>query len=271
MLTLSLCASSPLLARFRFGSPSLQTESGAVYSGDAAIAQLATLTDGLRVLLMVPGFNNSTANADASFRTIEQNLVARKMLGPDAPYQVVIGLLWPGRTAAGYWLAEGSARRAADKLREIVAKLRPAALSIEAHSLGNLVTLHANRDGALGIKDLILCNAAVDDEAPEKTQAYCWAVASIKGKCLIVYSHRDEVLGRDYRWLGSVPRDVWSWIKTKTNAGGFGDVALGFGGPQHGTALIPANAIALDATAWCPNHGAARSAPELYDAWRAIL
>jgi hypothetical protein len=152
-----------------------------------------------------------------------------------------------------------------------VAKLRPASLSIEAHSLGNLVTLHANRDGALGLKDLVLCNAAVDDEVPEKDQAYCQAVASIRGKCLIVYSRNDEVLGKDYRWLGSVPRDVWSWIKTKSKIGGFGDVALGFNGPQHGTELIPANAIPLDATAWCPNHGAARSAPELYEAWARIL
>ena len=271
MLTLSLCAKQSFAYRFLFGDSRLTTSGGAGYSGDAAIAQLAALTEGLRVLLMVPGFNNSTANADASFATIEKNLIDRNLLGPDRAYQIAIGLLWPGRTAAGYWLAEGSARKSADKLREILAKLRPASLSIEAHSLGNLVTLHANRDGALGVKDLILCNAAVDDEAIETGQPYYNAVGMAKGKCLVVYSRRDEVLGKDYRWLGSVPRNIWSWIKTKSKAGGLGDVALGFSGPEHQSTRIPANVIPLDATAWCPNHGAARSAPELYDAWRAIL
>ncbi len=271
MLTLSLCAKPRIFSRFCFGDPCLRTDGGAVYAGDAAVEQLAELTRGLRVLLMVPGFNNSTANADASFQTIEKMLTECRLLGPDAPYEVAIGLLWPGRTAAGYWLAEESARRSADKLREIVGKLQPAALSIEAHSLGNLVTLHANRDGGLGVKNLILCNAAVDDEAIEKDQAYFHAVQSIQGKCLIVYSRHDEVLGKDYRWLGSMPRNVWSWIKTKAKAGGFGDAALGFSGPQHGTARIPANTIPLDSTSWCPNHGAARSAPELYEHWWRIL
>ena len=269
MPTLSLCSKTSLLSRFCFGSACLTTDGGARYSGDAGIAQLAALTDGMRVLLMIPGFNNSAANAQESFNTIVQNLTLRKMLGPESAYQIAIGMLWPGRTAAGYWMAEESARRSADKLREIVLKLRPASLSIEAHSLGNLVTLHANRDGGLGAKDLILCNAAVDDEAVEAGQTYFQAVSSIRGRCLVVSSRNDEVLGRDYRWLGSVPRNVWSWMERK--GGGFGHAALGFSGPEHGRQLISANVVTLDATAWCPDHGAARSAPELYDAWERII
>lgn len=269
MPTLSLCADYS--SRFFFGGPYLKTDGGAQYHADGAISHLAALTDGLKVLLMVPGFNNSAGNAQASFNTITQNLTQRKLLGVGCAYEIAIGLLWPGRTAVGYCMAERSAKRAADKLREIFLRLRPMTLSVEAHSLGNLLTLHANRDGGLNIESLILTNAAIDDEAVEKGHEYFQAVSSIKGKCLIVYSRHDEVLGRDYRWLGSVPRDVWSWIKTKTTEGGFGDIALGFNGPEHGTELIPSNCVPVDATDWCDSHGAARSRPEMYDAWQGIL
>lgn len=268
MPTLSLCADYS--NRFFFGGPYLQTGAGR-YSGEAAVSQLATLVNGQNVLFLIPGFNNSADNAQASFNTISQNLVLRKMLGAGCAYDVAIGVLWPGRSAPGYCLAETSAKRSADKLREIVLKLHPRSLSIEAHSLGNLLTLHANRDGGLNLESFISCSAAVDDEAIEKGSQYFQAVSSIKGKALIVYSRRDEVLGKDYRWLGSVPRDVWSWIKTKTQDGGFGDIALGFNGPEHGTELIPSNVKLCDATSWCFSHGGARESGIFYDNWSAIL
>ncbi len=263
MSILDLCAESRF-SRFFFGDPRLITDGGTVYSGDAAIDQLAAMVEGKDVLAMLPGFNNSDKNAEASFATIVQNLNLRKM------YQgaVKLGVLWPGRTAAGYCLAEPSAKHAADRLRVIFAKLQPAALDIECHSLGNLFGLHANRDGALGVRNYVLCNAAIDDEQAETDPDYRTAISSISGKCLIVYSRNDRVLGKDYRWLGSVQRNVWSWIKRK--GGGFGDQALGWSGPRH-PELLPANAVVCNATEWCDSHGAARSAPQLYDAWEQIL
>jgi hypothetical protein len=225
---------------------------------------------------MIPGFNNSAGNAQASFDAIAKNLAERQMLGRGCAYDVAIGIEWPGRTAAGYWLAEASARRSADKLREIVLKLRPRTLSIEAHSLGNLVALHANRDGGLGVTDLVLTNAAVDDECVERGQTYFTAVDSIKGNCLILYSRNDDVLGRDYRWMGSVPRNLWGWVKNKFSKsaygdGGFGDHALGWGGPEHGRELVSRNVTALDGTPWCLSHSGARDAAEFYSAWGELL
>ncbi len=265
MPILDLCAKSKL-SRFFFGNPRLITDGGKAYEGDSAVEQLAAMVAGKPLLLLLPGFNNSDQNAEASFATIQQNLRLRKMY----ENAVKLGVLWPGRTAGGYWLAEPSAKHAADRLRVILGKLYPAFIDVECHSLGNLIGLHANRDGALPIRNYILCNAAIDDEQAETDPAYRLAIASISGKCLIVYSRNDRVLGKDYRWLGSVPRNVWSWVKSKTKTGGFGDQALGWSGPRH-PELLPPNAISVDATEWCDSHGAARSRPELYDAWEKIL
>jgi len=263
MPILDLCAESRF-SRFCFGDPRLITDAGTVYSGGAAIDQLATMVEDEGLLLELPGFNNSDANAKESFATIGRNLDLRKM------YEgaVKLGVLWPGRTAAGYCLAEPSARHAADRLRVILERLKPAFLDVEAHSLGNLIALHANRDGALGVRNLVLTNAAVGADALDPEQGYYQAANSISGKCLIVYSRNDEVLGKDYRWLGSVPRNLWSWIRLK--GGGFGEEALGFSGPAHPN-RIPLTCIPIDATSWCLSHGGARDAGQFYDAWQAIL
>ncbi len=263
MPILDLCAESRF-SRFFFGNPRLITDGGTVYWDTAAVDQLAAIVEGRPLLLMIPGFNNSDQNAEASFATIQQNLDLRKM------YEgaVKLGVLWPGRTAGGYWFAEPSAKHAADRLRVILGKLRPSSIDVDAHSLGNLIALHANRDGALGVRNYVLCNAAVDDEEAETDPTYRVAISSISGKCLIVYSRNDSVLGKDYRWLGSVPRNVWSWVKRK--GGGFGDQALGWSGPAH-PELLPANTVICNATEWCDSHGAARSRPEFYDAWEKIL
>jgi len=263
MPILDLCAASRF-SRFFFGNPRLITDSGTVYSGPAAIDQLAAMVEGKGLLVELPGFNNSAKNAEASFATIGRNLDLRKMYDG----AVKLGVLWPGRTAAGYCLAEPSARRAADRLRVIFQKLKPSCLDIEAHSLGNLVMLHANRDGALGVRNMVSCNAAVGSSALQPDQGYFTAVNSIKGKCLLVYSRHDEVLGRDYRWLGSVPRNVWSWIKRR--GGGFGENALGFSGPAH-PEIIPTNVKLCDASSWCLQHSMAKDTPFLYDAWQGIL
>ena len=265
MPILDLCAESRL-SRFCFGDPRLITDANTVYSGDAAIDQLAAMVEGKGLLLELPGFNNSDQNAEASFATIGRNLDLRKMYDG----VVKLGVLWPGRTAAGYCLAEPSARAAADRLRVIFQKFKPAFIDVEAHSLGNLIMLHANRDGAFGVRNMISCNAAVGASALQPDQGYFTAVNSIKGKCLLVYSRNDEVLGRDYRWMGSIPRTVWSWIKTKTKVGGLGEQALGFSGPAN-PELVPGNVRLCDATSWCLSHGGARDRAELYDAWQAIL
>src|SRR5581483_6729040 len=265
-LILSLCRGFG--SRFWFGSPFLRVGSDTL-EGEQALARLRELTLARRLLVVVGGFNNTERAAEDAFAVICRNLELRGILGETGAYQVAMLVLWPGFDPLSYVVAEYSARHAGRRLRTILQALSPNGIDAEAHSLGNLVVLESNRTGDLAFRNLILTNAAVDDEAIETGQAYATAVAKIAGTCLVVYSRADEVLGGAYRWLGSVPRNLWSLVKT--GVGGLGDFALGFSGPEHGTERIPPNVIPLDGTAWCKSHGAARDQMEFYEAWRGVL
>lgn len=259
MLTISACRPGAF-SRWVFGEPRIL---GTAYVGQAAINALSTHTFCDRVLILVPGYNNSEQDAVQAGLSIESILKARGMLGPGLRYEELVVFAWPGRSAPGYWIAEDAARKSGEKLRGIIAQLECDAVSVQTHSLGALVWCAANENGELagGVQDVILANAAIDDESIEAGQPYAKAM-NVRGRVLVAYSRQDPVLAKAYRYFGSAVRNLASLLQFKLA----GDFALGFSGPEH-PSLVPSNVECWDGTEFCTTHSGFRTSPEYYRRW----
>lgn len=260
MILLSFCAGfSGFFGRLFFSNqPYVQVGDtpGNRSVGDAAIAALKRATDYRKTLLLICGYNNDEAGAVASYKTIETNLRSKGIIDAD---WVVIGLLWPDHTTAGFWAAEKSANDSGNRLRDVLKQLKPLALHVETHSLGARVWLSSvNLDPCPSPTSTCLTSPAVDTESLDAGQEFNTA-ASRCGQLLICYSQNDPVLAKAWRWFGSI-----GWGHP------LGDAALGYSGPLD-LRTCPANVQLEDGTSYIDSHGGWRDSPRWYTRWAALL
>jgi hypothetical protein len=206
---------------------------------------------GKRTLVLVCGYNNSSGAAAASYGVIAERMREH--------YDEVVGFLWPGHTSFGFWFAVPAANKAGRLLRGILASATPKCLDIETHSLGARVALEAMSPmGGLRVRNLLLTSPAVDDEVIEVGRKFGHAVRSTSAT-LVCYSARDPVLGTWYRRLGSLTRNpLW------------GDIALGYGGPQHPDRCWK-TVMAIDFTPEITTHGGWKECERFYARWEELL
>ena len=207
-----------------------------------------------RMIVLVHGYNNNKAQAEASYNAVTHML-------PDADREAVWEFFWPGfierltgaltdtplslavhrderETESSYLISALSYHRQVDKSKEVglalgqfLDSLRPAAIVFVAHSLGCRVTLEAIRflvsSGAtkrLALPGACLMAAAVPTylvEAPSETEGGLRKAATAITRSFVLHSTNDRVLG-------------FAFPLGQTRAGeGFLPEAVGFhGGPD---------------------------------------
>jgi len=147
---------------------------------------------GRSVLVLVHGYNNTYEKLARAYASIERGLRAA-----GAPYDEVVGYIWPGGDGRlSYLRAKARARRLRARLGGLLCALQAEAAFTSAmgHSLGSyLVLLALEAARCEGFGNLYLMAAAVDDEdVCEGGRFY-----GIPGKCAGTYvfrSEQDEVL-----------------------------------------------------------------------------
>lgn len=203
-----------------------------------------------RCLFMIHGYENTAGSAEANFAAIEHGITEAGLYGPGKRFDQLVGVLWPGQTALGFWLAEMAADRAAGLLRKELSHMPPpASVSFVTHSLGARVALGvATIPSPLEIRELVMLAPAVDDNALDRAKTYLSAAQT-----LVCYSRRDEVLG--------------VWFRRFSAFLNFNDVALGFNGPRDPLKCCP-GVTGFDGTAFVDSHGGWMTCPQMYDTWR---
>lgn len=210
-------------------------------------AQVAARINGKRVLVLVHGYN--VTDAFDAYCRIESHLETRNEYGITPWYDEVIGAALPlSRLEWAFWLAVMRAGKAGRLLAAALEDFEPAALDIEAHSLGCMVTLEA-LDHGLYCRNAILTAAAVDNESIQEREKYALAVQRA-GRILVAYSRHDPVLRGAYK--------IGMW-----------DNALGLTGPQN-PARCNRRIESLDCSDVVDAHGAYKRCEMLFDAWREI-
>lgn len=209
-------------SEFFFGPPQYRTEGGAQYSGDNAVGQLKAETLDKRVLLLLHGYNVPEANVLPAYAKVEAGLIANGLLGPEAPYQIIIGVLWPGFKGALFASAIHNANKSADQLRAILIQLKPSWLAVETHSLGARVGLGC-ANGTVIIDELILTSPAVAADSLEVGAEFYRATQHVRST-QVCFSRNDDVLGSAYRYF-EMPLH---WFQLSS-----GDMALGLTGPSN--------------------------------------
>ena len=210
-----------------------------------------------RVLVLVHGYRNPIREVTGAYRTVEEALRARGMLGVPGAYDEVLGFLWPGfETVVGFVLAGPWANRSASFFRALLRTLRPAAraIDVQTHSLGARVALQALAfPHEVRVNALLLTAPAVDNECLEPGGEFHASLASCR-RAVVYHSSRDTVLRLSYRV-------------------GARDRALGHKGPERPTVIarrVP-NVVVVDCTAVVAEHGGYRRAPAYYAHWRRVL
>lgn len=242
-------------SRFWFGGPYYHRD-GPTYDGPDAIAQLKADTVGKRILLLVHGFNVDVDAILPSYDKVAEGLAAVGLLGPNAAYQVIIGVLWPGHTAAGFAPAIYNANSAGKRLRDILCQLRYSSIALESHSLGARVILKC-ANGML-TDELILTSAAVSQHSLAAGKEFYQATTQARS-VQVCYSERDPVLSHWYRYFEM----VLHWLQLTS-----GDTALGLNGPSN-TDECCSNVGAIDFSAEITEHSGWTGCEEWYDRWAA--
>lgn len=241
-------------SEFFSGPPQYKTEGGAQYVGDAAVAQLHAETFGKRVLLLIHGYNVLEANVLPAYADVEAGLRFNGLLGDNAPYQILVGLLWPGFNNVGFASAIHNANKSSRILRDILVQLRPSWLAIETHSLGARVGLGCAN--GMTLDELILTSPAVAADSLEMGSEFFQATQHVRST-QVCFSRNDDVLGSWYRYF-EMPLH---WFQLSS-----GDVALGLTGPSDPTKCV-STVSAKDFSDTIHQHGAWRSEPTFPQRW----
>jgi hypothetical protein len=230
-------------------SLSLRRNDSTIFFGDPTWAevdgpaltetQVAARLNGKRALVMVHGY--CTKDPFDAFARIDLHIGQH--------YDEVIGVPWPGsHLQFAFWLARIRATKAGRLLAGALCKYEPAALDIEAHSLGCMVALEA-MDHRLYCRNAILTAAAVDNESIQERERYALAVQRAD-RVLVAHSRHDPVLRGAYK-LG-----MW-------------DSALGLTGPQDPT-RCNRRIEALDCSTEVEKHGDYKRCAMLFARWAEI-
>lgn len=235
------------------GEPLYRDDSGQVYGdGASAVDRLGGDVKGKRILFLIHGYNVNYAGVIAAYCEVEANLRKYRLLGPEAKYQDLVGVLWPGHTALGFAPAIYSANRTGDRLAAVLAQLRGCRITLETHSLGARVALQAAR--VLRLEQLILTSPAVSDTCFEPGREFSSQYARSVDVC---YSQNDPVLGVWYRGF--------EWIAAAATLSS-GSMALGLTGPADPRKCPPA-IHAEDFSGYIRTHGGWASCAAFYRYW----
>lgn len=226
-------------------------------------SSLAAVLDAARnkhVAILVHGFNNTLPEVLSAYWELTSNLKNAGIAGASG-YGLVLGFTWPGfQTAAGFFAARSTARRAGPFLRDLVNALRPVTLSvdIEAHSLGARVALTALANPKkVFVDNLLLAAAAVDDNLLEPGKEFIASLESCN-RCLVYHSTQDTVLRKAYP-LGDAADGVRP--------------ALGLKGPRSKPTTLAKcpNLYVVDCSARVDSHGAYRHVAQFHSHWKLAL
>lgn len=198
-----------------------------------------------RALILVHGYNSDVRKSRRAFHEIQAEI--------SGCYDRVIGFLWPGSNAVfGYWTAWLRARKAGEKLADLIRRLRSVGverIDLNGHSMGCAVILKALMEERAGV--VVLNGPAVDRDALAPGGEFFPALPNI-WSCIIAWSRTDPALG-----IGGV---LARWRKEP----------MGAMGPLFSGSL-PDNVLSLDLTGEVLSHGAYRKHPDIYAAWKRLL
>lgn len=212
------------------------------------------------VAILVHGFNNTLPEVLGAYWELASNMRTAGVAGASG-YGLVLGFTWPGfQTAAGYFAARITARRAGPFLRDLVNAIRPVAHSVdvETHSLGARVALTAlSNPKKVFVDNLLLSAPAVDDNLLEPGKEFNAALDGCN-RCLVYHSTKDDVLRKSYP-LG----DAADGIRP----------ALGLRGPRSKPVTLSKcpNVYVVDCSARVDSHGAYRHVTQFLEHWKAGL
>jgi hypothetical protein len=228
----------------RFGDSPTWSE---VDGPELTAEQVAERINGRRALILIHGYN--VTDAFDAYARIEIKLETRSEYGVQQWYDEVVGVAWPGsHLELAFWFARIRATKAGRILAGALGAFEPAALDIEAHSLGCMMALES-LDHGLYCRNAILTAAAVDNESIQERERYALAVQRAE-RVLVAYSRHDPVLRGAYR-LG-----CW-------------DNALGLTGPQD-PSQCNRRIESLDCSAQVAAHGDYKRCPMMFTRWKEI-
>jgi esterase/lipase superfamily enzyme len=220
---------------------------------------LATATN-KHVAILVHGFNNPLENVLGAYWELVDGMQKSGVTGAGG-YGLVIGFTWPGfQTAAGFFPARLTAKKAGPFLRDLVNTLRPVAhtVDVETHSLGARVGLTALANPKkVFVDNLILTASAVDNDLLEPEEDFHASLDSCN-RCVEYHSNDDPVLKTAY-----LVGDVADGIRP----------ALGLKGPRSKPVTLKEcpNVYVVDCTARVKSHGGYRKARQFYEHWKKVL
>jgi len=220
---------------------------------DISDADLLAAVTGKRLHLLIHGYNNDETAIRSSYAIIESMMGAQGLVGPAAPYDMVLGYVWPGGDLGiSYVFAKKRAEKAALRISPLLLSIASvaSALDINTHSLGARVALQALK-GVPGkpIRNLFMLAAAVDDESIEIGEKFYSSTQACNG-AYVFHSKYDEVL------------KFWFPL------GDF-DMALGLFGPEDPSAIInhSPNVKVVNCKKVIKSHSAYKSEPKIYQYW----
>ena len=195
-----------------------------------------------KVLILVHGYNSNVVKSRRAFEEICWKLPVE--------YDAVLGYLWPGsNTVLGYWTAWMRARRAGERLADLMHRLRFAGverIDLNAHSMGCAVALKAM---CLEQAELAVLNGPAVDRGALAPGGEFEKAAEHFLHCIISWSRTDPALGI----AGVLAR--WK------------EAPMGGMGPLFG-ASPPSSIQVLDLTGQVIEHGGYRSNLQILEAWR---
>jgi esterase/lipase superfamily enzyme len=207
-----------------------------------------------RVLVLVHGYNNEENDVIASYKLIDARMRLLGFLGgASAPYDVVVGFVWPGGAAGmSFPFARLRAAESASRFVTVLTALKDASATtdLNTHSLGSHVAFDAMRQGAQHTARFAWNFAsAVDNESVEYGERYFAATRSCE-RFYVFHSKRDPVLRLWYR--------VGNFLDF--------DTALGYSGPEDPGAIIrhSPNVRVVNCKDVVQSHGGYRSAGEVW-------
>jgi esterase/lipase superfamily enzyme len=216
-------------------------------------AELQAAVTGKRLHLLIHGYNNDEAAIRESYGVIETMMSTQGLVGPAAPYDMVLGYVWPGgELGISYVFAKRRAEKVAPRVQTLLLSIASvaAALDINTHSLGARVALQALK-GVPGklIRNLFMLAASVDNESIEIGEKFYSSTQACNG-AYVFHSKYDEVL------------KIWFPL------GDF-DMALGLNGPEDPSAIIDhsPNVKVVNCKKVIKKHTAYKSEPKIYQYW----
>ena len=179
---------------------------------------------GKKLYLLIHGYNNDEGAIRSSYGVIEQMMITHGLLGASAPYDRVVGYVWPGGDLRiSYAFAKRRAEKVAPRTQKLLLSMASTSaattLDINTHSLGARVALQSLK-GHPGkpIRNLFMLAPSVDDESIESGEKF-YSSTQACSSAYVFHSKFDPVLGIFFP-LGDF------------------DLALGLNGPEDTASII---------------------------------